>query len=1125
VTCTKYFWAQDQDGNALPFDAYFVLVKWDGSQWVVEGTYTIPRGGYYSKTGLLDYPQLYQARPLLDTRYEDDWTRPNDKNFTCQSPDITFVYEAIVPPPATVTIDVRVVDQDNVIVAGSQVTIPEALGAKTIATNMSGVAAGFTLTEGATFTATAAPPNGYTSNPGSTGSDVASGSMTITRTLTKTPLPIVCVPSIPDLELPRVPLTMANGALRIGTLDPVTFAADMSCTEDGSPVLIWYPFTVTTRIADVIESTVTVIQGTNTIDIGPDLLALILLGEIDSTTTSIPYKLEYPAEIVDGVPSSELKTITGTIEIVQPVPTICIPSITGLNLPRVPLTLTNGAPGIGTVDPITFAGSMSCTKGGVAVTPTFPFSAVVRLHGDEDLKDGVGDVISSTIDVGEGGNEITDLAMDLFTLLVTGKININTQSLHYEIEYPSEIVDGVPSVETKTVSGTIEVVPPVSVICDLSVYASDPGIIPIDIPAIGLPVPGVSTIPITATFSAVCDNGAPEDLLSYINAEVRVNNILFGTIRPDSTGVIDFDLMSNTNWLSSINLGDSTMELKITFPAQLKCTTPTPYGGTQDYTKPLQIEVTGPPPPGPVICLPSIPADTVTHPPNIQLSPPVIEGGLPTLDPVSDPVTFRAYMSCSQDGASVTPIFPFYAEFFIEEYKVGDIAVYLGINTIPIATLTAAINEAIAAGKITLAMSSFLIKLKYPTRIEDGVPGEYTTIGKTIDITPPGVPPAPIVCNITNVVEKESLIVTLSELGIPAVDPCDIDVQLYITPPCGKSMAEILAVTGGYLSLNHADGTSFASVPLDIYGEGVLDIAPYARNWMLSLTEIPTSLDLVLVCPTKVTFSTPVAEYEDVPVIVGIQVTGPPVPPECVLTDADFFTCPDGTVIQINECVNGVKVPIVPTPTCPPAPPPPAVARAMVMAIPNIVPEGRTVEIVVQALCAGVESDGEDATLLVDDAAVMTRPTAAGEVSFRWVATGIGTRMVCVSIPANPACPYPGAVCKSINVVTYLPEVKEQVELELGEYETELAKLRAAREIEREKLRGVAVPRGTIRVPSSLAGATVVIDGVPRVVPPEGISVPVPAGENIVTIIREGVREIVPVPVLPGETETLPWGS
>jgi hypothetical protein len=393
-----------------------------------------------------------------------------------------------------------------------------------------------------------------------------------------------------------------------------------------------------------------------------------------------------------------------------------------------------------------------------------------------------------------------------------------------------------------------------------------------------------------------------------------------------------------------------------------------------------------------------------------------------------------------------------------------------------------------------------------------------------IDPTPTCPEPEAIVCNITNVVEVVPLNVTISEFGILTVDRCDIDVQLYVDA-CGKSMTEILAVTGGFLNLNYANGTRFASIPLDIYGEGVLDIAPYALNWLLSLAEIPATLDLVLVCPTKVTFSTPTAEYAEVPVAIGIQVTEPPAPPECVLDATDYYTCPDGTVIQLNECVNNVKVPIVPTPTCPPVPeppaPPPTVGRSLVMAVTNMVPEGKKVDVVVQSLCAGVESDGEDATLLVDGVAITTRQTANGEVSFKWVAAGVGNRMVCVEIPASMTCPYPGSVCRQVKVVTYLPEVKDQVAEELTEYETELDKLRKLREIERERSRGIAVSPGTVRIPSSLAGSTVVIDGVSRVVPPEGIAVTVPAGENIVTIIREGVREVVPVPVLPGETKTL----
>jgi hypothetical protein len=88
----------------------------------------------------------------------------------------------------TALVDVRVVDQDSEPVAGSMVTIPNALGATTIATNLSGVAVGFTLARGDPFTATAAPPTGYTSDSGSTGSFTATQSVTINLTLTKTPI-------------------------------------------------------------------------------------------------------------------------------------------------------------------------------------------------------------------------------------------------------------------------------------------------------------------------------------------------------------------------------------------------------------------------------------------------------------------------------------------------------------------------------------------------------------------------------------------------------------------------------------------------------------------------------------------------------------------------------------------------------------------------------------------------------------------------------------------------------------------------------------------------------------------------------------------------------------------------
>jgi hypothetical protein len=185
MTCTKYFWATDQHGDSLPFTVTFILEVYEGGEWVYYGMYNILSGSYHAVSGLKDHPQQYKAKPRYPP--SDDWTKPNDKTLTCRSSDITFVYQKPEPVPETVIVDVHVVDQDSAPVPGSNVTIPNALGATTIATNTSGVAAGFTLTKGNTFTAIAAPPTGYTSNSGSAVSFTATQTGAVYLTLTKTP--------------------------------------------------------------------------------------------------------------------------------------------------------------------------------------------------------------------------------------------------------------------------------------------------------------------------------------------------------------------------------------------------------------------------------------------------------------------------------------------------------------------------------------------------------------------------------------------------------------------------------------------------------------------------------------------------------------------------------------------------------------------------------------------------------------------------------------------------------------------------------------------------------------------------------------------------------------------------
>lgn len=88
----------------------------------------------------------------------------------------------------TVLVNVAVKDQDNVIVVGCAVNIPDALGAKTIATNMQGIAVGFTLEKNKSYVAAATPPNGYTTNTGSSTTFTADVDTTIQLSLTKDPV-------------------------------------------------------------------------------------------------------------------------------------------------------------------------------------------------------------------------------------------------------------------------------------------------------------------------------------------------------------------------------------------------------------------------------------------------------------------------------------------------------------------------------------------------------------------------------------------------------------------------------------------------------------------------------------------------------------------------------------------------------------------------------------------------------------------------------------------------------------------------------------------------------------------------------------------------------------------------
>lgn len=89
MTCNQWFWAEDEDGNYPPVGPEFVLQKWDGSDYATIGYYSVPATGV--RLDLVD-GGIYKAIPILDTSYEDDWTRPRDVQFTSCKSDVTFVY-------------------------------------------------------------------------------------------------------------------------------------------------------------------------------------------------------------------------------------------------------------------------------------------------------------------------------------------------------------------------------------------------------------------------------------------------------------------------------------------------------------------------------------------------------------------------------------------------------------------------------------------------------------------------------------------------------------------------------------------------------------------------------------------------------------------------------------------------------------------------------------------------------------------------------------------------------------------------------------------------------------------------------------------------------------------------
>jgi len=786
MTCTIYFFAEDQNGNALPFSAYFTLMKWSGSQWVVEGTYSIPRGGYYAKTGLLDHPQSYQARPLIDTRYEDEWERPRDTNFTCRSSDVTFVYEEIPPVPTEGILSVRAHD------ANTGVYLFNA------AVYVDGIYRGMTL-GAAALIFTAAPgfhtitlsKDGYHTETINT---YVSAGVTVTEDGAMDP--VIVSGTLEIRSDPAGALAYVDGAyagmtpLSI-TKDPGTYNVQVSATGYKDSRIV--PAYVESGVTRTVTFVLIPVDGKLTVTSTPvDGAAITING---SSIGATPHTFDLaPGTYTLGVtkpgyitPSVMLANVlSGTTTYLEfilnpepPKPVICNPSVTGFTIPDEieitfppppPAVPTPGPPPLPSLDtpsvPVTFVAAMICTQDGVSRSDQFPFLAEILPMGS---------TVGPPVTVNAGNNTF-DIANAITSLLLAGTITPDLTGIAVALRYPTEIVDGIVTADTTT------------------------------------------------------------ELWLHISKIVLEH---------------------------------------------------------------------------PIICLPAI--SDLTSPAEIRLT--VVEGGLPTLDPAMDPVTFIASMNCTQGGSPVSVMTSFPAEFYVAGGMIAQILVSEGTNTIPATQLASAINAAIAAGAITPGMTGFSIELKYPARIEDGIVTEYASVETTISI----VAIRDIFCD---------LAVTASD---PGVIPFDIPIvgalpTLAVPIPItstfravcdNEAPADLLTYITAEVRVNDV---LFGTIRPDSAGIVNLDLATNTA-WLSSIVPGATTMELKIRFPAQLKCSvpTPIGSQEYTKAI-RIDVKVPEIP-ECVITDADFFTCPDGTVIQINECVNGVKVPIVPTPTCPVVPP------------------------------------------------------------------------------------------------------------------------------------------------------------------------------------------------------------
>lgn len=228
------------------------------------------------------------------------------------------------------------------------------------------------------------------------------------------------------------------------------------------------------------------------------------------------------------------------------------------------------------------------------------------------------------------------------------------------------------------------------------------------------------------------------------------------------------------------------------------------------------------------------------------------------------------------------------------------------------------------AGRITKSMESVRLEVRYPKTIEfesktsSGRVTQYDTFRKDIPLDIASVIPE-VLCTIRGALSNPGeipLTLPAGGFGIPTLDAAVPIIATFRTTGC-TAPANLMDHLQATVTLNNQ---SPITIRPNKAGNAMFNLSDFS---MPSISDATRTMELTMRFPQRMRCSTPTPEGEQV-VTRTISVK-PAMPglPECVLMEADYFRCPDGTRIQINECMNGMKVPT--GATCqitPPAAPP-----------------------------------------------------------------------------------------------------------------------------------------------------------------------------------------------------------